>query len=82
MTSSTLVTNMTVAADFIKTYARGFIVREKVTWLPLEQYQKDASVAPIPEYRVRITADVYVPKRTKASVSLKAKLNNTIMSTT
>lgn len=78
VTSSTLVTNFAVAADFIKTYARGFIVREKVTWLPLGQYQKDASVAPIPEYRVRITADVYVPRKTKASVGLKAKLNNTV----
>jgi len=78
VTSSTLVTNFAVAADFIKTYARGFIVREKVTWLPLGQYQNDASVAPIPEYRVRITADVYVPQKTKVSVGLKAKLNNTV----
>jgi hypothetical protein len=78
VTSGTLVTNYAVAADFIKTYARGFIIKEKVTWLPLGQYQKDASVAPIPEYRVRITADVYVPPKTKASVGLKAKLNNTV----
>jgi hypothetical protein len=78
VTSSTLVTNYTVAADFIKTYARGFIVREKVVWLPLGQYQKDASFAPIPEYRVKITADVYVPKKKTPSVGLKAKLNNTV----
>jgi len=78
VTSSTLVTNFAVAADFIKTYARGFIVKEKVTWLPLGQYQKDVSVAPIPEYRVRITADVYVPQKAKGSVGFKAKLNNTV----
>ncbi|MEN6469261.1 MAG: DUF4384 domain-containing protein [Smithella sp.] len=78
VTAGTLVTNFTVAADFIKTYARGFIVREKAAWLPLGQYQKDSSVAPIPEYRVRITADVYVPKKTKTSVGLQAKLNNSV----
>ncbi|HQM44593.1 MAG TPA: DUF4384 domain-containing protein [Smithellaceae bacterium] len=78
VTSGTLVTNFTVAADFIKTYARGFIVREKPSWLPLGQYQKDQSVAPIPEYRIRISADVYVPKKTKTSVGLKAKLNSSV----
>jgi hypothetical protein len=78
VTSGTLVTNFTVAADFIKTYARGFIIRERAVWLPLGQYQKDESVAPIPEYRIRITADVYVPKKTKTSVGLKAKLNNSV----
>jgi len=78
VTSATLVTNYVVAADFIKTYARGFIVSEKVTWLPLGQYQKDSSHAPIPEYRVRITADVYVPKKKSISLGLKAKLNNAV----
>ncbi|MEI7638037.1 MAG: DUF4384 domain-containing protein [Syntrophus sp. (in: bacteria)] len=78
VSSGTLVTNYVVAVDFIKTYARGFIIKEKVTWLPLGQYQKDASVAPIPEYRVRITADIYVPQKTKGSVGLKAKLNNMV----
>jgi hypothetical protein len=78
VTSSTLVTNFSVAADFIKTYARGLIIKEKVIWLPMGQYQKDVSVPPIPEYRVRITADIYVPTKTKTSVGLRAKLNNTV----
>lgn len=78
VSSSTLVTNYVVAADFIKTYARGFIVSEKVTWLPLGQYQKDSSHAPIPEYRVRITADVYVPGGKALSLGLKAKLNSAV----
>ena len=77
VSSSTLVTNYVVAADFIKTYARGFIVSEKATWL-LGQYQKDSSTAPIPEYRVRITADVYVPKKKSISLGLKAKLNSAV----
>lgn len=78
VTSSTLVTNFTVAADFIKTYSRGFIIKEKVTWLPLGQYQKDSSVAPIPEYRVKIIVDVYIPQKTKESVGFQARLNNTV----
>jgi hypothetical protein len=78
VSSGTLVTNFAVAADFIKTYARGFIIKDQVTWLPLGQYQKDDSVALIPEYRVKIIADVYVPKKTVQSVGLHAKLNNTV----
>ena len=78
VTSGTLVTNFSVASDFIKTYARGFIIHEKIIWLPLGQYQKDPSVAPIPEYRVRITADVSIPKSRMDAVHMKAKLNNKI----
>ncbi len=75
VTSASLVTNATLTGDFIKTYARGYIVREKVEWLPLGQYQKDASTAPIPEYRVRITADVYCPERKPQGLRLRARLN-------
>ncbi|MDZ4163564.1 MAG: DUF4384 domain-containing protein [Smithellaceae bacterium] len=78
VTSATLVTNYTVAADFIKTYARGFIIAEQVVWLPLEQYQKDASTPPIPEYRVRIIADVYVPRKKAPVLGLRASLNNRV----
>ncbi len=78
ITAATLVTNYTVAADFIKTYSRGFIIAEKVIWLPLGQYQKDTSTAPIPEYRVKITADVYIPQRKEKAIGLKANLNNVI----
>ena len=78
VTSGTLVTNFTVAADFIKTYARGFIVGEKVTWLPLGQYQKDSSTPPIPEYRVRIIADVYVPRKQAPALGLRTKLSSAV----
>lgn len=78
VTSGTLVTNFTVAADFIKTYARGFIVGEQVIWLPLGQYQKDSSTPPIPEYRVRIIADVYVPRKKAPTLGLRAKLNSAV----
>ena len=78
VSSGTLVTNYVVAADFIKTYAKGFIVAEKVSWLPLGQYQKDVSTAPIPEYRVRIIADVYIPEKKAKPLGLRARLNNTV----
>ena len=76
VTSGTLVTNMILRADFIKTYAKGLIVREKVEWLPLGQFQKDSSPPPIPEYRVRISADVYVPQVKIKPIGLQAKVNS------
>lgn len=78
VSSATLVTNYVVAVDFIKTYAKGFIISEKATWLPLGQYQKDPSTAPIPEYRVKVVADVYIPGKRTKPVGLTAKLNNTV----
>jgi len=78
VSSGTLVTNYVVAADFIKTYAQGFIIAEKVSWPPLGQYQKDASTAPIPEYRVKIIADVYVPEKKTKPLGLTGRLNNTV----
>ncbi len=73
VTSATLVTNMQLAADIIKTYAKGFIVNERVEWLPLGQYQKDSSTPPIPEYRVKIIADVRVPETKIKPMGLEAK---------
>ncbi len=81
ITSATLVTNYTVAADFIKSYSRGFIVAEKVIWLPLGQYQKNKSTPPIPEYHVKIEADVYIPLRKEKAIGLKANLNNAVFRT-
>ena len=78
VSSSTLVTDFKLAADFIKTYSKGYVVREKVEWLPLGQYQKDSSMAPIPEYRVRIVADVYVPEPKIKPLGLQAKSNNAV----
>jgi len=78
VTSSTLVTNFSVTADFIKTYAKGLIVSEKIHWLPLGQYQRDPSMAPIPEYRVKIQASVYIPQIKIKPLGLKASLNQRI----
>lgn len=78
VSSGTLVTNSVLAADFIKTYAKGYIISEKVAWLPLGQYQKDISTAPISEYRVGIIADVHVPERKTKPLGMKARLNNAV----
>ncbi|MDY6822181.1 MAG: DUF4384 domain-containing protein [Thermodesulfobacteriota bacterium] len=74
--AATVVKNSTTAVDFIKSYARGYIVRETLQWAPLGQYQETPDSAPIPEYRVAITADVVVPEKT-ASYGLTAELNRT-----
>ncbi len=76
--SGTVVTNAILRADFIKSYARGLIVKEKVEWLPLGQYPKDSSTPPIPEYRVRLTADVYVPKPKVQPFGLQARASGAV----
>jgi len=76
--SSTLVRNNAVALDLIRTYSRGFIVREKVTWLPLAQHQDSPDRPPIPVYRVRISADVAIPERRERPPGLSATLNNKV----
>jgi hypothetical protein len=73
--SSTLVTSSALAGDFIKTYSLGYIVKEKAEWLPLTQYQRDSSMAPIPEYKIRIIADVYRPMKRIEPIGLRASLN-------
>lgn len=76
--SATLVRDGAVAVDLIRTYSRGYVVREKVKWLPLAQYQDSPDRPPIPEYRVRITADIAIPERLGRPVGLDAKLDNKV----
>lgn len=78
VSSTTIVTNGMVAIDFIKTYSKGFIINEKVEWLPIGQYQKDNSTPPIPEYRVKINTDIYIPQKKIKPIGLDVKLNATI----
>ena len=73
--ASTLVRDGAVAVDLIRTYSRGLIIAEKVEWLPLAQYQESPGRPPIPEYRVRIRADVAIPANSPAPVGLSASLN-------
>jgi hypothetical protein len=60
---STLVKDSMLVADFIKTFSRGFIVDEKVKWLPLGTFRENDKSAPIPVYRVEIIATVMIPER-------------------
>ena len=78
VSSSVLVTNMALTAEFIKTYSKGFILNEKVQWLPISQYQKDSSTPPIPEYTVRIVADVHISEPKIKPIGIKAKTNSLI----
>jgi hypothetical protein len=78
VTATTLVTNATLSVDYIKSYSRGFIIKEKAEWAPLGQYQKDPASPPIPEYRVTITADVKVPEKQSDTAGLKAIANATV----
>jgi uncharacterized protein DUF4384 len=81
VTATTLVTDFQLTSDYIKTYSKGFIVREKLEWLPLGQYQKDRSTAPIPEYRVKIVADVYTADKNGPNLGLRAFLDRGIYRT-
>jgi hypothetical protein len=60
---STLVKDSVLVGDFIKTFSRGFIVDEKVKWLPLGTFSENDKSAPIPVYRVKIEATVMIPER-------------------
>lgn len=76
VTSASLVTDGRLAADFLKTFSRGFIVKEEVRW-SMSSYQKDSAMPPIPQYDVELTATVVVPERREA-YGLRAELNRTV----
>ncbi|MBF0327549.1 MAG: DUF4384 domain-containing protein [Nitrospirae bacterium] len=75
VSSSTLVTNMALTAEFIKSYSKGFIVKEKVEWPTPGQYQKDPSTPALIEYRVKITADVKLPEPKIKPIGIRASTN-------
>lgn len=73
---STLVKDSMLVADFIKTFSSGFIVDEKVTWLPLGTFSENDKSAPIPVYRVEITATIMIPeKKNDPSFFLETSVN-------
>ena len=75
--SSVLVKDGALAAEFIKNYSSGIILNEKIEWLPITQYQKNTSTAPVPEYNVRVTADVLL-KEKNSDLVLKSSIDKTI----
>jgi len=56
--AETLVRDFMVASDFIKTLTKGYIQSEQVLRWEQERYQKKATEAPIPIYRVTLKACV------------------------
>jgi len=77
ISSSSVVTDGRLAVDFIRAYSSGYIVNEKYRWHDLKQIKLDGNSAPIPEYGVTITADVYIPKK-KQNLGLKAEINTVL----
>lgn len=76
--SSSLVTDGKLAADFIKSFSRGYVIKEKVRWLPLAQYQRTPDSPPVPEYGVQLAATVFVPDKPAPSLGLRASMNHTL----
>lgn len=75
VTSTSLVTNGALAGDFIKSFSSGYIVKEDIQWLPITQYQKDATRPPIIEYGLKLSAVVSVPTHAPSFSGLRAQLN-------
>lgn len=76
--SSTLITNFELAVDMIRTYSSGYIVSEKVEWLPLGQFRSKVDAVPVPEYRVRTISDVYIPQKKISPLGLSSSLNRSV----
>ncbi len=74
--SNVLVKDGALAAEYIKNYSRGIILNEKIEWLPISQYQKDKNSPPIPEYNVKITADVLI-KEKETDLVINSSINKT-----
>lgn len=77
ISSNTLVKDGALAAEFIKSYSSGIILNEKIEWLPITQYQKNKKTPPIPEYNVKIKADVLI-KEKETDLVLKTTINKNI----
>lgn len=77
ISSSSVVTDGRLAVDFIRAYSSGYIVNEKYKWHDLSQIKPNANSAPIPEYGVTITADVYIPKKSQ-NLGLKTEINTVL----
>lgn len=59
----------------IEEFGSGFVVREKVNLLRPAGFKIESSAAPIPDHRVWIIADVYIPGAPSTPLGLKASLN-------
>lgn len=77
ITATTLVKDGRLAIDFLKAYTSGIIVKEEKEWLPPTFYQKDKDSAPIPQYHLKIKADIEIVEK-ETDLTLNASLNREI----
>lgn len=74
VSSSALVTDGSLAVDFIRSFSAGFIVKEHIEALPFSAVIGENGVE-VPVYSVRLTADVFLPDRRLAVFGLSAEAN-------
>lgn len=80
ITSSSVISDGRLAVDFIRAYTSGYIVKESYNWHDIRQVKTDKLSAPIAEYGVTVTADVYIPQK-KSELGLKADINASVFKT-
>lgn len=80
ITSSSVVSDGRLAVDFIRAYSSGYIVKESYNWHDIRQVRTDKLSAPIAEYSLTVTADVYIPQK-KPGLGLKADINTSVFKT-
>ena len=80
MHGAQVVKDSTLVLDFIRSYSKGYITKEKVTWHPVKQFQKSPENPPILEHHVSILVDVNIPKKQPDQTGLTAQLNKQVFS--
>lgn len=61
--SSTLIRDAKLVSEFLKSFSHGFIVKEKVKWLPLTTLGDDEDSPPIPYTRLKSSRMCRYPKK-------------------
>ncbi|MBF0453058.1 MAG: LPP20 family lipoprotein, partial [Candidatus Magnetomorum sp.] len=78
MRASRVVSDGMLVLDFIRSYSKGYIVREKIDWQPVRQFQKNSESPPLLEYHVSIHADIFLPEKKPDQTGLTATLNKSV----
>jgi len=78
MSVSKVVSNGALVLDFIRSYSKGYIIKELVHWHPIRQFQIDRERPPVLEYHVSIQADIFLPKKQPDLTGMVAKLNKSV----
>jgi hypothetical protein len=76
--ASKMVSDSMLVLDFIRSYSKGYIVREKVNWHPVRQFQSNSKTPPVLEYHVSMVADVYIPQKKPDTIGMEVSLNKSV----